>query len=295
MPPPPAVKNAYGLYGRFTKMPAPPKPKPREVSGNGQDQSTVANPCFIHGKLDEAGLSPAGFRVLCHLFRRQGKNGAYPSADSMSEICRLEKKTVFRALRELEERHFIVRTARPGRPTVYALQAMATWVPTGRPKRHPGWPTDRQVGCQTGRGSTQKAPHEVYPISISKEVNPEEVDLDLELEVPAVGKKDSKTKSVSQMPTTDSQKRFSQIMGRRLTTAWSPKELAAFKALGPLDESDLESVEAFYRDNQSNEKAYLRTSLSTLLNNFPGEVDRARTWERTTTNRPAAHNQPIKF
>lgn len=261
-----------------------------------EDQSTAATPCFIHRNLDDAGLSLAAFRVLCHLSRRQGKDGAYPSADSMSEVCRLDKKTVFRALRELEERHFIVRTARPGRPTLYALQAMATWgAKRVDPKDTLGSQTDRQVGCQTGRGSTQKTPHEVYPISISKEGNPEEVDLDLELEVPPVGKKDSKTKSVSRMPTTDSQKRFSQIMGRRLTTAWSLKELAAFKALGPIDGSDLESVEAFYRDNQSNEKAYLRTSLSTLLNNFPSEVDKARTWERTSANRPAAHNQPLKF
>jgi hypothetical protein len=66
------------------------------------------------------------------------------------------------------------------------------------------------------------------------------------------------------------------------------------KALGNIDPSDLEAVETFYRENQSNEKAYLRTSLATLLNNFPGEVDKARAWSNAThADRPSTER--LKF
>ena len=123
-----------------------------------------------------------------------------------------------------------------------------------------------------------------------------DTDTDLLSLVPSSPPRGKKATGNSESPeqTTDSQHRFSRIMGRRLSSAWSPKELAALKALGNIDPSDLEAVETFYRENQSNEKAYLRTSLATLLNNFPGEVDKARAWLNATyANRPS--QEKLKF
>jgi hypothetical protein len=123
-----------------------------------------------------------------------------------------------------------------------------------------------------------------------------DTDTDLLSLVPSSPPRGKKATGNSESPqqTTDSQHRFSRIMGRRLSSAWSPKELAALKALGNIDPSDLESVETFYRENQSNEKAYLRTSLATLLNNFPGEVDKARAWSNAThADRPSTER--LKF
>jgi len=64
---------------------------------------------------------------------------------------------------------------------------------------------------------------------------------------------------------------------RRPDTPWSGKELAAFAHVGPVNLDDLAIVENRYSAQwpPTNEN-YLRTSLLTFLNNFPGEVDRAR-------------------
>jgi hypothetical protein len=204
----------------------------------------------------------------------------------------MEKKTVFRGLKELEDRGIITRTARPGRPTVYALQPIESWrAKRVDPESIPGGQTGREVVGQTGRESTQKAPHEGNPIKVIQEGNPNIGELALDLKIGPARKKNS----FSHLPTSPAQKRLSTIMGRRLTTQWSVKELASFKSIGSIDPDDLGAVETFYLENQFNEKAYLRTSLSTLLNNFAGEVDKARAWERNRSSQPAAHNQPIKF
>ena len=82
---------------------------------------------FIHSDLDDAGLSLPAFRLLCHIARRLGKPGLFPGADSMAKVCRMDKKTIFRALQELEERGLIDRISRPGRTNEYSIRALGTW------------------------------------------------------------------------------------------------------------------------------------------------------------------------
>jgi Helix-turn-helix domain len=79
-------------------------------------------PLFVHSSIDDAGLSPGAFRVLCHLQRRaQNKPAAFPGIRSIARICRMNWHTVIDAIRELEQSGQIVAQRKPGRHTVYRL------------------------------------------------------------------------------------------------------------------------------------------------------------------------------
>lgn len=79
------------------------------------------------------------------------------------------------------------------------------------------------------------------------------------------------------IPTSPAAIRIAQLYNRRLTTAWSDKEIKAFKALGQIDHDDLEIV-CKYTDAErtKGDNGRHRRDLSTFLNNFYGEVDRAK-------------------
>lgn len=70
--------------------------------------------------------------------------------------------------------------------------------------------------------------------------------------------------------------RLNRLFNRRDTTKWSDKETRAYRQgaeLCPVDEFEI--VEAYYLSGGK----YLRRDLFTLLNNWNGEVDRARQWK----------------
>ena len=73
---------------------------------------------------------------------------------------------------------------------------------------------------------------------------------------------------------------------RQEGTAWSPAEFEAFKAarLDTLSSDDfagqVETLRGYYLAAIPREKDYRRRDLATLLNNWPGEIDRAREWNR---------------
>ena len=133
-----------------------------------------ANIIFIHSALDDAGLSAPAFRVFAHLARRAGKDGCYPSAESMMRICRLERKTIFTALAELEQQGLITRTKRPGSSTKYTLNAPSRWsAKRVNPESPPGGQTGQGVVGQTGLGVVGQTGHEGYPLKEIQEGNPE--------------------------------------------------------------------------------------------------------------------------
>jgi DNA-binding MarR family transcriptional regulator len=83
------------------------------------------------------------------------------------------------------------------------------------------------------------------------------------------------------------------LMRRRAGTRWSAKELAALHE-ARLDDcsaedfaEQLETLRAYYHAKIAPEKDYRRRDLLTLLNNWTGELDRARAWVRD-------HNDGIK-
>ena len=64
------------------------------------------------------------------------------------------------------------------------------------------------------------------------------------------------------------------LFKRRKTTAWSQKEAKALTDImkRPDAHTELAEIEAYY----TSDAKYLRRDLQTLLNNWPGELDRAR-------------------
>jgi|ERR1043166_351722 hypothetical protein len=83
-------------------------------------------------------------------------------------------------------------------------------------------------------------------------------------------------------PTTEPAKRIATLFHRRLTTPWSTKEIAAYKKLyksGCFNElDDLRLIECYYIFQRKKDDGLHRRDLATFLNNFHGELDRAREW-----------------
>lgn len=78
---------------------------------------------------------------------------------------------------------------------------------------------------------------------------------------------------------TEIQVRVGKLLGRRTSTKWNDKELAALDAIGEPVEEDLLLLEDFYNALIAPEEDHRRTALLTLLNNWNGEVDKARIWK----------------
>ena len=74
-------------------------------------------------------------------------------------------------------------------------------------------------------------------------------------------------------------RRINKIFARRPKTRWSEAELTALRNVTiPLDELSL--VEKYYQAEANNSGSFCRTSILTFIRHFPGEVDRARRWEK---------------
>jgi hypothetical protein len=85
---------------------------------------------FIHSSLDDLHLSPAEFRVYCHICRRAGDGGeCYAAVPNMAKVCRLHVKTVRKCLHELTARNLFVATRRTGQTTRYKLRSPSEWQP----------------------------------------------------------------------------------------------------------------------------------------------------------------------
>jgi len=77
--------------------------------------------------------------------------------------------------------------------------------------------------------------------------------------------------------------RIGAWFGRRPTTQWSVYEFNALEELGEISGEDLALLEYYYTSFQVvNGFDPRRRDLCTLLNNWNGELDRARVWKRNT-------------
>jgi len=77
----------------------------------------------------------------------------------------------------------------------------------------------------------------------------------------------------------EAKRRFSDricaIMHRGAKTKWSDKERKALNKIFPAPEEDISAIEAYYSATIPTQD-YRRKEVATLLNNWPGEVDRAK-------------------
>lgn len=93
--------------------------------------------------------------------------------------------------------------------------------------------------------------------------------------------KKSKTDKVES--NTETMQRINSWFGRRPDTKWTIQEKETFEAIDPEErgEAQLNGMENFYLAEESEyEKLHRRTTLSTLLNNWLGELDKARAYAR---------------
>ena len=74
------------------------------------------------------------------------------------------------------------------------------------------------------------------------------------------------------------------LFHRKPETHWSDKEIRAYRKLGEVPEDDLKLIESYYTASFPENADYRRHDLQTLLNNFQGEIDRAR--KHTPANTP---------
>jgi hypothetical protein len=87
------------------------------------------------------------------------------------------------------------------------------------------------------------------------------------------------------VPETEIPIRIAELFQRRLTTPWLAKESKAFRAIGEISVQDLDCIEAYYESERAKgDKGIHRRDLATFLNNYQGELDRARDWESTKAN-----------
>lgn len=90
------------------------------------------------------------------------------------------------------------------------------------------------------------------------------------------GKKQARAAKVN-TPTTESAKSTADLFGRSHSTPWSDKEIAAFKKAKP-ERADVFLIARYYAQERAkpDNKGIHRRDLLTFLNNYAGELDRAR-------------------
>lgn len=86
--------------------------------------------------------------------------------------------------------------------------------------------------------------------------------------------------------------RIGAIMRRRPGSRWSEREQAALAGLVPLGEDDLVLIERYYGAEVAPAEDIRRRDLLTLLNHWPGELDRARAfWRKRGWRLPLASGE----
>lgn len=96
----------------------------------------------------------------------------------------------------------------------------------------------------------------------------------------------------SRVPTSEPAKRIAAIFHRKLTTAWTEKEVKQFRVLAKDkcfdDLTDLATVERYYfAQRKMGDRGVHRRDLITFLNNFQGELDRANLWAEAHPLKPS--------
>ena len=98
--------------------------------------------------------------------------------------------------------------------------------------------------------------------------------------MPAASKALRQKSKPSSAPESEAARRIAVLFHRRHETSWSAKEISAFKAIGDIHHGDLSLIETYYAQERAKgngpDGGCHRRDLGTFLNNFTGELDRAR-------------------
>jgi len=96
-------------------------------------------------------------------------------------------------------------------------------------------------------------------------------------------KTDKKSKTDKVEFNNETMQRINSWFGRRPETKWTIQEKETFESIDLMErgEAQLDGMEQFYlAEETENEKLHRRTTLSTLLNNWLGELDKARAYAK---------------
>jgi len=177
---------------------------------------------------------------------------AYPSIETICRKTNQNRKTVLVALQRLVAKNRIRDTGkRAGATKSIVVYELAF----GR-EREPG------NGSSPKNGHAQAVPILREAVPILREAVP-----NLPREPSGTVRKPDGVAEVAD--------RLGAIFHRKLTTPWSDREIKAFKAILPIDETELLMLERYYRAERGHKDNICRRDLPTLLNNYRGEIDRA--------------------
>jgi hypothetical protein len=121
---------------------------------------------FIPSKLDDAGLTPAQFRIVCRVSRR---GSCHESIPNLAKGCRLAITTVKAVLPFLVSINVLFKEKRPGQTSIYKVKPPGEWQMQPRPKDYPAQKAPRvakqPVTQSTGHPNhpAQKTPHKGTP------------------------------------------------------------------------------------------------------------------------------------
>lgn len=108
-------------------------------------------------------------------------------------------------------------------------------------------------------------------------------------------------KNTARVPSSETAKRVAAIFHRQTTSLWNEKkEIPVFRDLSKakaFNDDDLALIERYYRANWPPRRGInaLRTDLATLLNNWQGELDRARIYCEAHAPKPPRKIIPGPF
>ena len=138
------------------------------------DKPKKASEPFIPAVMDDSNLPVHPYRVLNHICRR---GLCWASAETIGQVCRMKRQTVFKALKLLLAHGFIIAEKRHGQTTRYKATPCATWQPvpngdTGNPSQEgprgaypdgPQHPVPQTVRHPSQEGAHKGSPSEVPP------------------------------------------------------------------------------------------------------------------------------------
>ncbi len=205
----------------------------------------------------------------------------WPSLQTICKKTDLAERTVRNCLRAMESKRppWIITTQNPGHSSTYQLS-----IPT---------PAQDAPPYRNGQRGAPDAPRHVMPPTPAPDAPPGGHQMPPEPSVEAsknlsptpqgdlFGENGSGKKAKEWKPTV-LQLRLGKLFRRKPSTRWSFDELKAFKSIETPDEEDLRNLERYYFANWPEAKDYRRKDLLTVLNNFAGELDRARQFKEPT-------------
>lgn len=250
---------------------------PYGVPGIAVQDTSEHNVIFIHSALDDANLTAPQFRVLAHLSRRAGKNGAYPGERSIARVCRIHRTTVICAIQALERRGMIAVKRENGRRNHYILTAPSQWKTSTSRNKGTVDQSEMRYGSSQNKGTVPVGIRERKDIHIristkaSSRVRARE---------PIVDDPESEALSYAEQQSALSEI-ANKAFGRPIRPAdWSnPQKQTWLSDAQPVTPSELEALQWLYglSDNHpAMQRTRRRQTLEKLLEFLRGEIDKAR-------------------